>query len=253
MNILVTGATGTLAQNISKNGIVEFRVTKSSTFIDFQNTKPVESTLIHFASLTNAQTIAADTDFAKSVIVDGTLKLAKEFFDRGGKRFLYISTGHVYGPNYLEPVTELDNVCPSTDYATLKYSAELEIQKIVLAPNQEICIARVFSIFDNGMPAHFLAGKIEQQLKLKHVYPLINYSADVRDFMTIQEAQSKIMEVATKGMPGNIYNVSTGKATTVANRILQTYPEFPRELLEPSTSNFPYLVGNSAKLEKISS
>ena len=145
--ILITGALGYLGGRIALrlNSEKNFSVRLSARHrpnnypkwckglriveFDFEQSKCPENlckdvdVVIHLAAL-NALDSLNEPERAKKINVDGTKRLISAAIREGVKRFVYISTAHVYGTPLIGCISEKKKPTPSTPYAETHFLAE---------------------------------------------------------------------------------------------------------------------------------
>ena len=104
-------------------------------YLDVTNIKSIRNALknvtdvIHLAAL-NAEQSLADPEKAKRVNVQGTLNLLENSKGTTVKRFIYISTAHIYGAPLAGFIDESTIPKPSHPYATTHYYAEQNVLSV---------------------------------------------------------------------------------------------------------------------------
>ena len=248
MTLLLTGRSGSIGQYLRTDFELNFR--------NFQVSKPFsgshppirKSTLIHMAAITNIQEVQRNSSESFKVNVSSTIDLFRSFAASGGKRFVFASTGHVYGRTMQGCYsTETDPVNPLSLYAEQKVLAEQHLLDEAKNRDIELVILRIFSVFGLGMKDHFLAGRIESALNNKHPSLRITNSDDVRDFSSPKQIAESIEESVKIPIDGPIIlNLCTGKSTTVKDIVRSNFPTIREESFIPGQSETPRLVGNPA-------
>ncbi len=157
----------------------------------------------------------------------GTLNLLDSLKDCGfSGRFLYVSSGDVYGwmPPEDLPVTEKHPVQPRNPYAVSKAAAELLCVQWTLAHDFDIVIARPFNHIGAGQAEWFVISDFAKQVievKLGRRAPEIRVgSIDVtRDFTDVRDVVHAYMLLLEVGQSGEIYNVCSGREQTIRSML----------------------------------
>ena len=92
-------------------------------------TLPGSDAVIHLACISNDPSFELDNQLGKSINYDAFINLVKISKDSGVKRFVYASSGSVYGIKDEENVTEDLPLMPLTDYSKFKALCEKVLDK----------------------------------------------------------------------------------------------------------------------------
>lgn len=249
MKLLATGCSGGIGKYIRPDTEINFRSFRSNDSLSELKTSSHGSTLIHLAAITSIHQVQNNPGESFKVNVSSTIDLFHAFAKNGGKRFIFASTGHVYGktaPGCLS--TELDPLNPLSLYAEQKVLAENKLLQEAENTGVDLIILRVFSIFGMGMKSHFLAGRIETAIKNGGDFPKIPNADDVRDFSSPIDIACLIEKSAKIHMSGSLtLNLCTGRATSVREIVLLNFPNVKKESFVAGNSQTPRLVGDPEK------
>mgnify|MGYP000630988063 CR=1 FL=1 len=175
--------------------------------------------IIHASGL-NAQECSSDPE--KALLVNGvyTQNLVRAAINKNVKKFIYLSTAHVYSDNLLGVITEdmpTTNIHP---YATSHVAGE---NSVLLAVRQGYIagvVVRIANAF--GSPASkdvncwmLLANDLCKQAVVERSLTLNGDSKTVRDFVTIRDFCSVIGLLIEDNNTSNIVNIGSGKACTI--------------------------------------
>lgn len=153
----------------------------------------------------------------------GTLNLLEALKGCGfGGRFLYVSSGDVYGwvsPSAL-PVIEDYPLQPRNPYSVSKAAAELLCTQWTLAHDFDIVVARPFNHVGPGQAEWFVVSDFTKQIievKLGHREPEICVgSIDVtRDFTDVRDVVRAYLLLLEGGASGETYNVCSGREQSI--------------------------------------
>lgn len=258
MTIFASGTTGSIGRHLQK---VEPFTTRLNEAVgnfesEFKGLNP--DAFIHLAAITDIKSAANFEELSYEINVVGATKAMHAFARNGGKRFIFASTGHVYGST--EPggfALESDTPMPKSVYAKHKLIAEEELSDIALDYGIELVNARIFSVFGENMAEHYLASKIfnaQISSSISTDYPLVKNGLDVRDFLEPVMVANTLYKLATIDIiksHGETINICSGKPLTVRDRILNEFPNWPEGKIEKNYSETPYLVGSNKKIQKI--
>lgn len=160
-----------------------------------------------------------------SQIVDGTRNLLDFACDRRISRFLYISSGGVYGvqPSEMAKVAEdwpyspdLSN--PANAYGLAKRAAEHLCHLYAAAHGVEVVIARCFAFVGPAMPldAHFAIGNFIRDALSQPVITVAGDGAAVRSYLEQSDLSQWLWVMLLQGSPSEAYNVGSDQAITIA-------------------------------------
>ena len=196
--------------------------------------------------MTNIREVQDNPAESFQVNVTSTIDLLRFFAAKGGKRFVFASTGHVYG-HTLEGrrSTENDMLNPLSLYAEQKTSAEARLIYEAENSGVELIVLRIFSIFGKGMKNHFLAGRIESAVTNLEFSTKILNSDDVRDFSSPQDIAKLVQMSATIPISNSlIVNLCSGRGMTVKEVVNSNFPNIEDNCFMSGNSDTPRLVGD---------
>ncbi len=176
--------------------------------------------VVHLAAL-NAQQCADDPDLAARVNVTGTKNLFDAAMGKGVKRFIYVSTAHIYGAP-LEGIIDEDSAPrPAHAYAETHLAAE----EIVLAGGGPLGIVLRLSNAI-GAPADteadcwmLAANDLCRQGATDNVLVLHGSGLDVRDFVPLLDvcrAIDHFLALDGDDLTDRVFNVGGGSMTMLA-------------------------------------
>ncbi len=172
--------------------------------------------VIHLAALTNAKLCEENPDLAYSVNVEGTERFMRNLEGKKLEKFIYISTGYVYG-THDKPHKEIDSINPLNEYAKTKYQGELIIQKyqrefpiVVLRPffiygpdtNRDKIIYRILRNVENNLPIN-LNKDNKPILSLLHIDDFIDIfqliiESDIKGIFNVASEERKSIKEITE-------------------------------------------------------
>ncbi len=174
--------------------------------------KQAYDTLIHAASP------ASPTKYANiSEVFDSNVTFLKSFgAGETPKQILYISSSEVYGPDAPDVIDEsfVGNPIPESEraiYPKSKLEGEKVLSKMFERGQTNTYIARLFHTFGPGLRqddgssfSDFLwAAAKGNPVELR------SPGEDIRTFLYLQDAVAAMLQILTKGDPGEIYNVGS--------------------------------------------
>ncbi len=173
--------------------------------------------------------------------------------------FLIISSAHVYDATAPMPLTESSAVIPSNPYAASKLGQEI-IGQYYGVRGFEVITARSFNHVGPGQTPGFIVADLAKQIAAveKADEPVIrvgNLEAK-RDFSDVRDIVRAYELLATKGSPGEVYNICSGQPVSgqqILDQLLKltkadikTQPD--PNLMRPSDT--PVLYGDNTKLKE---
>ena len=249
MDIFATGTTGTIGKHLKQS----VRPIQIELEKDFElPTELIESNnfaIIHLAGIVGVQAVSQNIELAHQINVTATRLLAEKCIAIGVKRFVYVSTSHVYESS----ACLLDENCqiqPTTKYAEQKRLAEIEVLAAFKDIPERLVIARVFSILDWGTPEFTLGGAVQKLLKGEITN--LNYGLDLRDFLTPKKVASILVEVTECNQLYGIVNICSANPISILEAVGRMLTESGRSDLiarvVSENSTYPVIVGSNQKL-----
>lgn len=147
-----------------------------------------------------------------SVIVDGTRHMLDFARHCRAERFLFISSGAVYG-RFSSPADENAPALPVTPYGKAKLAAE----KFCLASGISCVIGRFFSFYGRHLPrgGHFAIENFLRQAAEEECVTITGDGSAVRSYLGADDLAEWMMTLLLRGRPGEIYNVGSPEAITI--------------------------------------
>jgi nucleoside-diphosphate-sugar epimerase len=181
--------------------------------------------VFHLAAISNVDASIRDPVITLSTNTFGTANLLEESRISDVKKFVYISSAHVYGvPQYL-PVDEAHPVVPREPYAASKIASEQIVQAYANAYGLDYGILRPFNVFGAGQDTSFLIpGVISQAMKDGAIR--VGNTDPTRDFLYVDDCVNGFLCVAERGT--GIYNIGSGEDRSIASVV-----EKIRDLVNP--------------------
>jgi UDP-glucose 4-epimerase len=184
----------------------------------------------HLAAVVSVPYSMREPLLTHEVNTTGTLNLLIASLNHEVERFVYVSTCALYGePEYL-PVDEAHPTNPISPYAASKLAAEHYCKAFQQAYGLKTTILRPFNVYgprqNDGVVAQFL-----QRVKQGSPPIICGNGRQTRDFVYVLDAVDAIVLALKRGSAvGEVFNVGTGKATTVNELALLFLRIFGMEL-----------------------
>ncbi len=153
-------------------------------------------------------------DEMRSVVIDGTkhvLDFAKK--NKGLSKFLYISSGAVYGNKCKIPVTEKSFCDPVDVYGKSK----LEAEKMCLEAGIPCCIARCFAFVGEYLPldAHFAIGNFISDCLNNRPIIIKGDGTPTRSYLCSGDLAHWLLTILFSDKTGQIYNVGSDQEISI--------------------------------------
>jgi len=187
----------------------------------------------HLGALASVQRSVDDPAASHRVCATGSLHVLDAARRAGARRVVYAASSSAYGIPAGDVQTEADPVRPLSPYAAAKLAGELYAEAFAATYGLETVRVRFFNIFGprqradspySGVIALFAAAMLAGRTPTVHGDGLQS-----RDFTYVTDAVQALRKAATvPGISGQVYNVGTGRSTTVLdlvtslNRLLGT-------------------------------
>lgn len=227
---LVTGHTGFVGQH-SMNRVATVGLSDDKGRIDLSDTPRLQrfldknkfSSIIHLAAQSHVPTSFDDPAATFEINLNGTISLL-ECLTRSGfeGRFLYVSSGDVYGavPESDLPVLETRPPSPRSPYSASKVAAEAYCLQYALQCDFDILIARPFNHIGKGQSTRFIVPSVLQQIEEQSAtggdVQIDVGDIDVtRDFSDVSDVLEAYEAILANGRSREIYNVCSSKEVPV--------------------------------------
>jgi len=172
--------------------------------------------VIHLAGLSDAELARADplTAFEENVV--RTYELLEACRGSKVRRFLFPSTGLVYGKRCRKLFTEDSPPRPGSFYAATKLAAETLIQGYAEDYGFSCDIVRLSNIYGPGSPDNTVFGQILRRIRARKEVRLRSLSP-VRDFIYVDDVVTGFIRLLqTGGEQGyRVVNLSSGVGTAI--------------------------------------
>lgn len=228
--ILITGHTGFVGQHcLEREGCVGLEdsdgpirlddVKRMQRYVDSHEFDAV----IHLAAQSHVPTAMKNPEETFGVNLGGTIRLL-DCLARSGfnGRFLYVSSGDIYGSvsETALPIEESRQPSPRNPYSASKVAAEAYCLQYALNSNFDVMIARPFNHIGTGQSDRFVVPSLLRQINERSQTgsdePVVVGDIDVsRDFTDVSDVINAYLAILSKGENREIYNVCSGSETQV--------------------------------------
>ena len=184
--------------------------------------------VFHEAALASVTLSVKDPILTNQINVEGTLNMLKASCDQNVKRFVYASSAAVYGKTESPCKKEDDSLNPTSPYGVSKLAAEKYVQVFQRLYGIETVCLRYFNVYGprQRVDVHGSYGGVISifiNRILKNMPPIINGDGEqTRDFVYIHDVvKANVLAMNTERGIGNVFNIATGKNTSI-NQIAET-------------------------------
>lgn len=176
------------------------------------------STVYHFAAITEHSRIVEQKNSTLAETLRGTLNLLEEFEAGGGERFVYASSGKVYGTMSSSGLREDGPTEPTNALGKTKLLAENVIRFFAEGSPRQYIVARLFNVFGPAQKATFVIPAILTQLRTSRSIRL-GELGHKRDYVYIDDVIEAVLLLSSAGLPPglSIFNVGSGVPRSVAD------------------------------------
>jgi nucleoside-diphosphate-sugar epimerase len=223
----VTGARGIIGRRFVEIAITQNRIV-SAFAGDIRDLAAVQvwieterpEAIVHCAALVDVGLAEADPHAAYAVNVGGTLNLLAAL--RGAQQkvwFFYASSSHVYADSS-EPIRESHLKDPRNVYALTKHLGEETSAYFSRTGSIELCIGRIFSIYDKEQTGLYLYPATATRLAshdLRKPFAVRDGHA-IRDFSTASDIAAAIYGLMERRANGTI-NIGSGIGRAVIDQL----------------------------------
>ena len=181
--------------------------------------------VVHAAIHVDAATIAENPIPTLDTAVDGTRRVLDLARAAGARRFLFVSSGAVYGtqPPELGCIPEDFRGAPDCASADAVYAEGKRIGETMCACYHrayglEIAIARCFAFVGPHLPLdrHFAIGNFLRDALRGGPVVVEGDGTPMRSYMHAADLTVWLLALLTRGTPGRVYNVGASRAVSIA-------------------------------------
>lgn len=161
---------------------------------------------------------------------------------RGGEplaRFVYLSTGEVYGPQQV-PFGETLTPAPQSPYALAKQAGERRLAEAAAAQGTSLTVLRISLAYGPGQQGTMFIPTLIDHLRRGEVLPMTP-GEQTRDFIFIDDIVRVVERVLTLEPGSRLFNIGSGEETRlidVAKLVARALGDETEQLLDPGA--LPY-------------
>jgi len=192
---------------------------------DIRNAKQIKAVVENADAVFNDAAIVSvrlsidNPMLVNEVNVNGALNLLKACVDSKVRRFIQASSASVYGDAKTLPVTEDMPLKPISPYAVSELAAENYARAFHRVYGLETVCLRYFNVYGPRQLHGQYSGAITifmNQLLQNQPITVFGNGKQTRDFVYVEDvASANILALAKMEATGEVFNIATGRATTV--------------------------------------
>lgn len=160
---------------------------------------------------------------------------------RHESQVIFPSTACIYDTSNAQPVSEKAYVRPSSPYAAAKVAGEAYCSAYHRCYDLDVRIARMFSVYGEGMRRFAIHDIVRKIQKDHRVLNVLGDGTQVRDYLHIDDVFDGMMTIATKGKPGEDYNLASGIPVNILDlaKEIAALMGHPDIRIVPTGTSFP--------------
>lgn len=172
--------------------------------------------ILHHAALVSVPQSVDNPELTQEINSQGTFNVLFAAHKEGVKRIVFASSSAVYGDTEIVPCKEDNPLKPQSPYAQTKLEGEKLCKSFYQMFGLECVILRYFNVFGPGQnplsPYAAVVAKFIDAAKTGDTFTIDWDGKQSRDFVFVEDVVNANMIAALNALPGEVYNVSGGKA-----------------------------------------
>jgi nucleoside-diphosphate-sugar epimerase len=172
------------------------------------------SVVFHLGAFTHVGKSWQRVDECIQANIQGTLNLLQTLDGTGYERFVYVSTGEIYG-DIPAPFREDDHVDPISPYSVSKYAAERYCRLYHRSHGWPVVLVRPFNAYGPAQsPDRIIPEIITRALRGQDI-PMTQ-GRQTREFNYVEDLADGIVKAGTvAGIEGELFNIGTGEEVSM--------------------------------------
>ena len=196
------------SSNCSANNYYRLDITNKKNLSEINNNYDA---IVHCAGSPSVPRSVEKPLIDFSINLNATINML-EFARLNNSKFV-LSTVSVYDSENKLPLNENSFKKPTSPYGAAKLSSEAYCQAYNRTYDLDTKIVRIFNTFGPGMNHLFISDMINKIKQSKGEVTLRGSGNQIRDYVYIDDLIEAIYLVMTNGLPGEDYNICSGKST----------------------------------------
>lgn len=177
--------------------------------------------LFHIAASASVPKSVQDpeADFFSNAL--GTLKMLKLAKEKNVKKFIFPSSVSIFDNQNKMPLTENAKIKVSSPYGASKLAGESYCYAFHRCYRLNTNVIRLFNVYGPGMNKYVIYDIVSKLRNNPKKIEIMGDGNQVRDYLYIEDTIDAFLLIAEKGLPGEDYNVSSGKPTKIINLVFK--------------------------------
>lgn len=174
--------------------------------------------VFHEAAIVSVQRSIEEPEFTNHVNIDGTGNMIEASANVGVRKFVFASSAAVYGNSRTLPRKESTEPSPISPYGLAKLQGEKICKEFSESIGMDTTALRYFNIYGIRSTSKAYSGVINaiaQKLVINDKPIVYGDGKQSRDFVSVEDIVQANILAACKKTNAQIFNVGTGKETTV--------------------------------------
>ncbi len=175
--------------------------------------------VVHAATDSTPPATADHADRMVDTVVNGTRRVLRFAAECGAQKFLFASSGAVYGPQSAERVAEDDAGAPALASPIAPYAEGKRLAEVLVgrAAGFDATIARGFAFVGPHLPldAHFAIGNFIRDALAGEPLLIRGDATTVRSYLYAADLAVWLWTILLRGDAGRAYNVGSERAVTI--------------------------------------
>jgi dTDP-glucose 4,6-dehydratase len=130
------------------------------------------------------------------------------------KKYVHVSTPEVYGSTD-GWIKERFDFAPSTPYAVSRAACDLHLMSFFKAYHFPVCFTRAANVFGPGQQLYRIIPRTMLYARLGKTMHLHGGGHSVRSFIHMRDVADATYRIATNGVPGESYHISTSETISI--------------------------------------
>lgn len=170
--------------------------------------------VVHCAAQTNVMRSISEPDLDRHINVDGLQRVLDAAVDTGVRRFVFISSGGAVCGETAEPANELTTPQPDNPYGEHKLLGEVMVAAAPLA-SATLRLSNVYGTRQRSDAEGGVVSIFTDRLSAGMPLRIYGDGEQQRDFVHVADVVSAIVLAVNDDSMQGIWNVGTGRATTI--------------------------------------